>query len=97
MSGAKVVTFDSGKNQFVITAEDILSKITDKTKAVILCYPNNPTGAILPEEEARKIAKVIMDKKIFCITDEIYSELTYGVEHFSIASIIGALIMFMFS
>ncbi len=89
MSGAKVVTIDSGKNQFVITAEDILSKITDKTKAVILCYPNNPTGAILPEEEARKIAKVIMDKKIFCITDEIYSELTYGVEHFSIASIEG--------
>ena len=89
MSGAKVVTIDSGKNQFVITAEDILSKITDKTKAVILCYPNNPTGAILPEEEARKIAKVIMDKKIFCITDEIYSELTYGVEYFSIASIEG--------
>lgn len=89
MSGAKVVTIDTAPNQFVITAEDILSKITDKTKAVILCYPNNPTGAILSETEARKIAKVIMEKKIFCITDEIYSELTYNKEHFSIASVEG--------
>lgn len=89
MAGAKVITIDTTKTGNVLTAEALKEKITDKTKAILLSYPNNPTGAILGKDEAEKIAKVIMDSKIWCLTDEIYSELTYGENHFSIAAVEG--------
>ncbi len=88
--GAVPVTIDTSKTGFKLTAETLKEKITSKTKAIILCYPNNPTGMILEEEEMKKIADVIKEAGIWCITDEIYSELNYGEkEHFSIASIEG--------
>lgn len=89
MLRAKTVTIDTAKTGFKLTAEELEKHITEKTKAIILCYPNNPTGVILEKEELEKIANVIKKHKIWCITDEIYSELTYESEHFSIASIEG--------
>lgn len=89
MLRAKPVTIDTSKTGFKLTAEELEKHITPKTKALILCYPNNPTGIILEKEELIKIAEVIKKHKIWCITDEIYSELTYEAEHFSIASIEG--------
>ena len=77
------------ENEFRITPEELLEAITDKTKAVILNYPNNPTGAIMGKEDLEKIAKVFMQRDILCISDEIYGELTYGSTHVSIASIPG--------
>lgn len=89
MAGAKVVTINTAETGHILTAEVLEKYITPKTKGILFSYPNNPTGAILPKEEAEKIAKVIMKNKIWCIADEIYSELTYGGEHFSIASVEG--------
>ncbi len=77
------------ENKFKVQAKDVLNAITDKTKAIILPYPNNPTGGILEREELKEIAKVIIEKDLLCISDEIYSELTYGLHHTSIAEIDG--------
>ena len=77
------------ENEFHITPEELLEAITDKTKAVILNYPNNPTGAIMGKKDLEKIAKVFIERDILCISDEIYGELTYGSTHVSIASIPG--------
>ena len=77
-------------NEFRLTPEDLLSAITPKTKILVFPFPNNPTGAIMPKEELEKIAQICIDKDIFVVSDEIYSELTYGGEHHcSIASIPG--------
>ncbi len=89
MLKAKAVSINTEKNGFKLTADELEKHITPKTKAVILCYPNNPTGVILEKEELEKIANLIKKHKIWCITDEIYSELTYDRKHFSIASIEG--------
>jgi aminotransferase len=75
------------ENACKVTPEEILSRITPKTKAMILPYPNNPTGAILTREELEAIAKALEGTDIIVITDEVYSELTYGRRHVSIASI----------
>ncbi len=72
---------------FVLTAENLEKSITEKTKAIILTYPNNPTGAIMEKEQLEKIAEVIVRKDLLVITDEIYAELTYGKKHVSIASL----------
>ena len=77
------------ENNFKLTAKELLDAITDKTKILILPFPNNPTGAIMEEEELKEIAKVVIEKDIFVISDEIYSELTYKNKHFSIAAIEG--------
>lgn len=78
------------KNEFRLTPEELLSAITPKTKILVFPFPNNPTGAIMPKEELEKIAQICIDKDIFVVSDEIYSELTYGGEHHcSIASIPG--------
>lgn len=78
------------ENEFKVTAEEIERKITDKTKAILIPYPNNPTGSILTKEELEKIAKVIKKHDLIVISDEIYSELTYGDNrHTSIASLEG--------
>ena len=84
------VTIDlKDENRFKLTAEEFLSAITDKTKILILSFPNNPTGAIMTREDLEPIAKICVEKDIFVISDEIYSELTYGVNHTSIASLPG--------
>lgn len=78
------------ENRFKLTAEELISKITPKTKAIVLPFPNNPTGAVMRRDDLEKIADVIRDKNIIVISDEIYSELTYGDEkHVSIAEIDG--------
>ncbi|NLZ45812.1 MAG: aminotransferase class I/II-fold pyridoxal phosphate-dependent enzyme [Clostridiales bacterium] len=73
------------ENQFKLTADEVKAKITDKTKILILPFPNNPTGAVMRKEDLDEIAKVLKDKDIIVVSDEIYSELTYGGKHYSIA------------
>lgn len=75
------------ENQFRLTAKELASAITDKTKALILPYPNNPTGAIMEQRDLEEIAAVLRGTDILVISDEIYAELTYGATHVSIASL----------
>ncbi|MBQ8591806.1 MAG: aminotransferase class I/II-fold pyridoxal phosphate-dependent enzyme [Lachnospiraceae bacterium] len=90
LAGAVPVTINlKAENEFRLTAQELLDAITDKTKILILPFPNNPTGAIMEKEDLEAIAKVIIEKDIFVISDEIYSELTYKGNHVSIASIPG--------
>jgi len=77
------------KNNFIITPDDLKSKITPKTKVLILPYPNNPTGAIMKKEELEEIVNIIIEHDLLVISDEIYSELTYEGRHVSIASLPG--------
>lgn len=87
---AKVVPLDSSVHGYYPTADQIKSLITPKTKAVMMCSPNNPTGTMIPKEELAKIAEVIKENQIWCISDEIYCELAYdGFEHVSIGSFPG--------
>ncbi len=85
--GVPVPVATSAENNFKLTAKALKEKITDKTKILVLPYPNNPTGAILEKEELEEIAKVLENTNILVLSDEIYAELTYGKKHFSIASI----------
>lgn len=78
-----------GENEFRLTKEELLEAITDRTKLLVLPFPNNPTGAVMRREDLEAIAEVIIEKDIFVLSDEIYSELTYDVEHVSIASLPG--------
>ncbi len=88
--GVPVVITTKVENNFRLTPEEILEKITERTKAIILPYPNNPTGAIMERDDLEKIAEVLRDRDIVVISDEIYSELTYGDNrHVSIAEIDG--------
>lgn len=77
------------KDEFKLTKEKLLSVLTEKTKIVVLPFPNNPTGAIMTEEELQDIAAVIREKDLFVVSDEIYSELSYQGNHVSIASLPG--------
>lgn len=77
------------ENDFKLTAEEILEKVTDKTKILVLPFPNNPTGAILDKNDLEKIAKVVIEKDLYVLSDEIYGELTYSGKHVSIASFDG--------
>jgi len=74
------------ENNFKLTAKELEDTITDKTKVVIIPFPNNPTGAIMTREEYKPIVELLKDKDIIIISDEIYAELTYGGNHTSIAS-----------
>ncbi len=85
--GVPVVIPTRVEDKFKLTPELLKKYITPKTKMLILPYPNNPTGAIMTEEDLRKIADVIKDTNIVVLTDEIYGELTYGRRHFSFAAI----------
>lgn len=77
------------ENEFRLQAEELEAVITEKTKVIILSYPNNPTGAIMEKEDLEAIAKVILKHDLFVISDEIYSELSYQNDHISIAAIPG--------
>lgn len=88
--GVPVIIDTKEENEFRITADELKSAITDKTKLLILPFPNNPTGAVMRREDLEKIAEVIRDTDIMILSDEIYSELTYGENrHTSIAEIDG--------
>ena len=82
-----VTTYE--ENDFKVTPAELESKITPKTKAIILPYPNNPTGGIMEIDDLAAISKVIIEHDLFVISDEIYSELTYETKHVSIASLPG--------
>ncbi len=77
------------EDDFVLKPEHLERAITEKTKAIILTYPNNPTGGIMTEDNLKKIAEVIIKHDLLVITDEIYAELTYGRKHATIAAIEG--------
>ncbi len=77
------------ENQFRLTAQELRDAITPKSKILVLPFPNNPTGGVMTREDLEAIAEVIIEKDLFVISDEIYSELTYLGEHVSIASLPG--------
>ena len=77
------------EDNFKLTPELLKEKITKKTKLLILPFPNNPTGAIMTREDLEKIAEIIRNTNIMILSDEIYSELTYGRKHCSIVQIEG--------
>lgn len=87
--GVPVVIELEEKDQFRLTREKLLEKITDKTKVLVLPFPNNPTGAIMEREDLEAVAKVVEEKDLFVISDEIYAELTYKKKHMTIASLPG--------
>ncbi len=87
--GVPVVINLQEKNEFKLTAEELEAAITDKTKILLLSYPNNPTGAIMTKEELAPLIDIIIEHDIFVVSDEIYSELTYDSEHCSIATFPG--------
>lgn len=78
-----------GENNFKLTAEALEAKITPRSKILILCYPSNPTGAIMSREDWEPIAKVVEKHDLIVISDEIYAELTYGSNHVSFPSLPG--------
>ena len=76
-------------DQFRITPESLRAAITPKSKAVIVAFPNNPTGAIMTKEDYEQIADIIIENDLIVIADEVYAELTYDKQHFSIAQLPG--------
>jgi len=89
MGGVAVPVPTRLENNFKLTVEDLRDKITERTKLLILPFPNNPTAAIMTREDLEPIADLLRDTNIMILSDEIYSELTYGREHFSIIELEG--------
>ena len=90
MAGATPVIINTkSENGFKLTPGELSSAITERTKLLVLPYPNNPTGAILEREELEALADVLRDKSIAVLSDEIYAELTFGKRHVSIANVEG--------
>ena len=87
MNGVSVPLVTKAEDKFKLKADELKKAITPKTKLLILPYPNNPTGAIMTKEDLEPIAEVLKDTNIMVLTDEIYSEMTYGRKHFSIISL----------
>ncbi|MBQ7359378.1 MAG: aminotransferase class I/II-fold pyridoxal phosphate-dependent enzyme [Lachnospiraceae bacterium] len=87
--GVPVIINLKAENEFRLTAKELEEAITDKTKVLILPYPNNPTGAIMEKSDLEAIAEVIIKHDIFVMSDEIYAELSYKGDHVSIASLPG--------
>lgn len=88
-NGKPVIIELEAKDQFRLTKEKLLEKITPKTKALVLPFPNNPTGAIMEAKDLEEIAKIVAERDLFVISDEIYGELTYGTDHTTIAAFPG--------
>jgi len=90
LAGGKPVIIElKEENDFRLTPQELLEAITDKTKILILPFPNNPTGAIMEKEDLEAIAQIIIEKDLYVLSDEIYAELTYKGKHVSIASVEG--------
>ncbi|MFE5319846.1 aminotransferase A [Paenibacillus sp. NPDC056579] len=87
LCGGEPIYVDTRANGFKLTADLLEPHITEKTRCIILCYPSNPTGRVLSEEELNEIARLLESKSIFVISDEIYSELIYDQPHKSLATI----------
>ena len=90
MAGAKPVIINlKAENEFRLTAQELEEAVTEKTKILVLPFPNNPTGAIMERKDLEEIAEVIIKHDIYVMSDEIYSELSYKEKHVSIAQIPG--------
>ncbi len=87
--GVPVIIPLKQENEFRLTAQELSDAVTDKTKILVLPFPNNPTGAILEEKDLREIAKICVEQDIYVLSDEIYAELTYKEKHVSIAQMPG--------
>lgn len=87
--GVPVIINLKAENEFRLTAKELRAAVTDKTKILILPFPNNPTGAIMERKDLEAIADIIIENDIYVMSDEIYAELTYKGKHVSIASIPG--------
>ncbi len=89
LAGGVPVTIPlKNENEFRLTKEELLAAVTDKTKVLVLAFPSNPTGAIMTRKDLEPIADICKEKDIIVISDEIYSELTYGEEeHCTIGSL----------
>ena len=87
--GVPVIIDLKAEDEFRLTAESLKSAITDKTKILVLPFPNNPTGAIMEENDLKEISKVVIENDILVMSDEIYSELTYKGKHRSIVEFDG--------
>ena len=90
LAGGKVINLDTSKTDFIPTAKEIEKLITPKTKALMLCYPNNPTGRTIPLTELKKIAALVQKHQLWVLADEVYSELVYEkTKHYSIGALPG--------
>ncbi|MDF2567329.1 MAG: yugH [Oscillospiraceae bacterium] len=90
LSGGKPVKIPTtAENHFRVTAQELRACVTDKTKLLILPYPNNPTGAVMRREHLQELADILKDTNIMVLSDEIYAELTYNEPHISIAELDG--------
>lgn len=87
LSGGKLVSLNTAKTKFIPTAKEIAKLLTPKTKALFLCSPNNPTGAVIPKSELQKIAALAKKHDLWVISDEVYSELIYDCPHTSIGAL----------
>lgn len=88
LAGGVPVTINlTAENGFRLTAEQLKAAITEKTKLLVLAFPNNPTGSVLRKEDLEAIAEVLRETNVCVLSDEIYAELTYGEKHISIASL----------
>lgn len=87
--GVPVIVPLQYENEFKLTVEDLEKYITPKTKVLIMPFPNNPTGSIMTKEDLEPVAQFVREHDLYIMSDEIYSELTYGTEHVSIASLPG--------
>ncbi|AJY74674.1 aminotransferase A [Paenibacillus beijingensis] len=89
LSGGVPVYADTRGSGFKLTAELLEPLLTERTKAIILCYPSNPTGRVMTQEEQEAMAQLLREKEVFVISDEIYSELVYDIPYRSISSLAG--------
>ena len=87
--GVPVIVELKNENQFKLTVEDMADKVSERTKILVLPFPNNPTGSIMTKEDLEPIAEFVKEHDLYVISDEIYSELSYQGEHVSIASLPG--------
>jgi len=87
--GTPIMVPTNQENNFELAAEDVEARVTDKTKAILIGYPANPTGALMPREKLTKIAKVAQRHRLLVISDEIYAKLVYGVKHTCFATLPG--------
>ena len=87
--GVPVVVELKNENQFKLTVEDMEKKVTERTKILVMPFPNNPTGSIMTREDLEPVAEFVKEHDLYVISDEIYSELSYNGEHVSIASLPG--------
>ena len=87
--GVPVIVELKNENEFKLTVEDMEKKVTDRTKILVMPFPNNPTGSIMTKEDLEPVAEFVKEHDLYVLSDEIYSELSYKGDHVSIASLPG--------